>query len=233
MKKLLAISLLFSLLLSLAACGPSAPSTQEPEPTDTAAQTTDPSIETAPSTTFYSRYIWRMDFPVHENPNYDYAPTGTIGIEGDYNIVQEQFDDEDNLWGKLESGAGWIDLTLLQAEQMLRPAVTIGYANHQNLTDPYYCEVDTSKYAVGIALHAHEMLTDISMFRLEVGETYTPGATFFEIPAWVPGRALVAQVSFPEDFSAYGLRFTDSQGQTHTYMIAESGRNGAVYMSEY
>lgn len=232
MKKIFATILSVGMLLSLAACSFTREPNQEPGPSHAATQPTDDSTQATASQVLYTRHVWRADFPVQTSPGYDYAPTATIGAVGDYNIIAEQFDDEDNLWGKLESGEGWIDLTLLQAEEITRPALTVGYASQQTLTEPYYCEADDSKYAVGIAIHAHEILTDVSMFPLEMQETYQEGEAFFEIPAWVPGRALVAQLAFPGDLSAYGIRFTDSQGQIHTYTITESGRNGAVFMHE-
>lgn len=231
MKKLLAAILIIGVLLSLGACR-LAPG-QSAQPTAPSTDPTDSPTETTVSDVLYTQEIWRADFPVQLQPGYDYTVTGTVGQAGTYDIVEEFTDEEGNLWGKLKSGEGWIDLTLLRTEEMVPPILTIGYASHQELDDPYICEADTSKHAIGIAIHTHEELTDVSLFPMTWDETYKAGEPVFRLEQWMPGKVLVAHLAFPGDLSAYGIRFTDSQGQTHGYTILESGRNGMVYLQEF
>ena len=48
------------------------------------------------------------DTAIYAGPGYDYAYVGDVGKDGVYTIVEEQIDDDYNVWGKLKSGAGWV-----------------------------------------------------------------------------------------------------------------------------
>ena len=65
------------------------------------------------SITIDSGYFSIYSVPAYDNENIKVDEDGyTIYLEdGTYTIVEEQYDDEYNLWGKLESGEGWICLS--------------------------------------------------------------------------------------------------------------------------
>ncbi|MBQ3575209.1 MAG: hypothetical protein IJA26_06045, partial [Clostridia bacterium] len=48
------------------------------------------------------------DTAIYAGPGYDYAYVRDVGEDGVYTIVEEQIDDDYNVWGKLKSGAGWV-----------------------------------------------------------------------------------------------------------------------------
>ncbi len=134
MKKLICAVLLLCLLLS--ACGnepaaPAATPTPEPSPvstptpvpvqTPTPAATPSPTPESAPAPSpeatpapdDFEPYIFMVENPgepVRSGPGYDYAMVGTVELATGYTIVEEQYDSEGLLWGRLKSGAGWIYL---------------------------------------------------------------------------------------------------------------------------
>jgi len=48
------------------------------------------------------------DIDIYSGPGYDYAYVRDVGKDGVYTIVEEQIDDDYNVWGRLKSGAGWV-----------------------------------------------------------------------------------------------------------------------------
>ena len=63
----------------------------------------------------YSRFPYIINVndpnkPIYSGPGYDYSYEGTVEVAAQYTIVQEQYDSQGNLWGRLKSGAGWISL---------------------------------------------------------------------------------------------------------------------------
>lgn len=262
MKKVLPF-LLALCLLTLAACVSAEnpkptgtlPTTQSPTESTAAAETTEdtqattapatepPTVPTTEGTTSppevsalsYLVEILRTDFPIHSGPGYDYPQTTTVKVATLYTIVEEFWDSEGNLWGKLKSGAGWVDLSLNAKEAGSMPPVTVSRADPQLLAggNYHYCSADSSEYAYEAAFQAHEPLTNVSFFVIEVAETYKRGPNLLYLPLWEPGKPLVASVSFPGSASTYGLEFTDSHGVTHIYSVWESGRNGSIGISPF
>jgi hypothetical protein len=49
-------------------------------------------------------------FEIYEGPSYSSAYVQMLP-EGTFTIVEEQYDENNNLWGKLKSGIGWICIT--------------------------------------------------------------------------------------------------------------------------
>jgi hypothetical protein len=101
-------------------------STIQTESISTEAQTTEPSV-TEPVTTEaevvteplvedfitrlpYTLKVTRADLQIFKGAGYDYGYVDLLH-PGIYTIVEEKRDSEDNLWGKLKSGMGWIDIT--------------------------------------------------------------------------------------------------------------------------
>ena len=208
-------------------------------PTEPAAETTTPTVqqETTAATRgpdeIYTVRICRADFPIYDGPGYDHFPVGTVQVATLYTIMDEFSDGEGNIWGRLKSGAGWVDLTRNEKETKNMPAVTVSRAGETLPEDAYYCEADSSQFAYFILLLAHEPLTEVSLFSLNTAENYEKGPELFHICDWDPERPFAVSISFPGSTSLYGLEFTDSRGVTQLYTIWESGRNGAVEISPF
>lgn len=179
--------------------------------------------------------ICRADFPIYNGPGYDYYPVSTVQVATVYTVVDAVLDSEGNLWGKLKSGAGWVDLSLNEKETHNMPPVTVSQAD-QKLLDSgnyYYCNADSSAYAYEIAFSAHDFLSDVSFFSIDTINEYKRGAELFHLSKWDPRKPLVASVCFPGHSSMYGLEFTDSHGITRIYSVWESGRNGSIEVSPF
>ena len=48
---------------------------------------------------------------IHNGPGNDYTYTRDVGLTTIYTIVEEKYDSYGNLWGKLKSGIGWVQLS--------------------------------------------------------------------------------------------------------------------------
>lgn len=259
------ILMILSLALLLAGCGAeSVPQTSAPVETEavieteTTLETTVPVVTTVPAETetptetvpvtepvetegegsglpYLQRIDW-ADQSIYEGPGYDYVFAGTVRERGTYTIVEEQWDYEGNLWGKLKSGAGWVNLTEIRSAEYAGTLISANYAEDILLLhgDYHYCPGDEAEYCIPIAFRAYGKLRDVALFAFEFsGESYVMGGDFFTLAEMNEEVPLVAELAFPGDMSMYGIRFVDENGVTHIYTIYISGRNGALVLEKY
>lgn len=211
--------------------------TEETTPEEITLDATTPE-ETIPATqppteTSYLQKVTRADQSIFDGPGYDYIFVGTVEVAGTYTIMEEVEDAEGNLWGRLKSGVGWIDLTDVRSDAH-RP-VTANYADQTLLSSGKYhhCAAYPVENAVQIALRATEALRDVTFYSMEfAGDDYQAAELLYSIDEMQPDMPLVIDVEFPGDMTMYGLHFTDSNGAAHTCCIYISGRNGALILTE-
>jgi hypothetical protein len=77
---------------------------------------TEPAPQIVELSQSYTVNIPRDDFPIYGTPGYDAPPVGVVEQAGIYTIVTECRYPDGSLWGKLKSGAGWVDLDLIHKE---------------------------------------------------------------------------------------------------------------------
>lgn len=255
------ILIILSLVLTGCEAEPAEPSTAPKEIT-TATETTLPTETTVPwETTFppeteapvtemtsspaeteymdntlpYLLRIDRADQSIFAGPGYDYVFAGIVRERGTYTIVEEAWDQEGNLWGKLKSGAGWVDLTEIRSEAYAESLISANYADENLILHAayHYCPGDGAEYCIPIAIRAYGTLRNVQLCAYEfVGDDFVLGETFFTLPEMDEEMPLVAELAFPGDMTTYGIRFTDAEGNTHVYSIYISGRNGALILTE-
>jgi len=221
---------------------PSMEETVPPEtlpPVTTEAPAIDASAEPSPTaeTSAAVPYLLRIDRPdqsVYAGPSYDYVFAGTIRERGTYTIVEEAADYEGNLWGRLKSGIGWVDLTEIQSADYQTALISANYADENLLLHgSYHHYSDTQEYPVPIVFRAYGTLRDVALFAIGyTAEGPFPGEDLFTLTEMTEERPLVAELAFPGDMTMYGIRFTDESGTTHTYTVYISGRNGALMLTE-
>lgn len=218
--------------------------TETAQPTETTAPTqapTQPSEEvptTAPAETEteddglpYLLHIDHADQSIYDGPGYDYVFVGTVRERGTYTIVEEAVDYEGNLWGKLKSGMGWVDLSEIRSPEYANALISANYADDNLILhgDYHYCPGDNSEYRIPIAIRAYGKLRNVELCSFDfVGDDFVMGEAFFTLSEMDEEMPLVAELAFPGDMSMYGIRFVDEDGVTHTYSISISGRNGAL-----
>lgn len=218
-----------------------APPTQPTVPSPTAPAETEP-LHTTPAETGAPHslpYTLRLHAAVaiYDSPSYDGFCKRIVGKDGVYTIVEEVTDAEGNLWGKLKSGAGWVDLTAL--ESSAGAPVTAAFADDALLRSGNYIPFTAvdSEYTTALAFRAREPLQDVTLTLLEPDmetfQGYQVSETLFTAPELLPGTPLVAEVVFYGDMTAYGITCTTAGGSTFSYAVTISGRNGALVVEEF
>lgn len=170
---------------------------------------------------------------VYSGPGYDYSFVMSIGIPGTYTIVEETMDYEGNLWGKLKSGAGWINLTDVRNKNACPPMLTVNFANNSEYgTDDYYFIADTSEYAVPVLFLASQPLRYLTLYAVRYDENGMIQREVLYCLDYIDSEKPVVMVlGFPGDMSTYTISFEDSQGEEIYYNLYISGRNGELVMS--
>ncbi len=185
----------------------------------------------------YTIKVQRNDLPVFEGPGYDYSCSAAIWNSGTYTVIQEEEDEEGNLWGKLKSGIGWVDLAEAVSEEAAGVPLTAVYADEEMLKE-YNC-VEYSATDCGqlvtFAFRPNEDLTDVQFSLLEYIEdgSWRSSEELYTLSELNPGTAFVAGVEFYGDMTAYGISFTDAAGDSRSFAVHISGRNGELLMDEY
>ena len=219
---------------------PPPPPTPEltPEPTPNAKPTPTPEV-TPPAPTekpVFEEYLVVLgeEIRAYEGPSYHNGYTGFIvGQSGTYTIVEERWDDEGNLWGRLKSGAGWVNLT---DEEIARGALLrVCFAEDlQTVGTPQELVFAHSEYAVKLAFVAGAELRNIAFCSMAFGEArLEPDETLHKMSGLKKGEMLLVTMEFPGDFSSYGISFTDAAGEEHHYAVSISGRNGEPVLWNY
>ena len=182
----------------------------------------------------YVQRIAHSDQSIYDGPGYDYIFVGTIQQRGAYTIVAEVEDFEGNLWGKLKSGIGWVDLTEIRSEAYINSLLSANYADETLLLHgTYHHYANDDDYAVSIAFRAYGKLQNVTLFDVQFNdENHMTETDIFTIPEMTEDMPLVAELAFPGDMSMYGIRFVDETDRSHTYNIYISGRNGALILVE-
>ena len=176
----------------------------------------------------------KADTGIYSGPGYGYDYAHSIGEDGVFTIVEEKSDLYGNLWGRLKSGAGWVDLTGIRSDAQL--PVSAFFADGVDLTGEIRCEytVEDSEYASRIAFLANQQLRNVELTSLQYdGDAYSVEEVHLWMNTLQKDAYFVADVVFYGDMTAYGLSFVDEKGNEHCYAVSLSGLDGSLVMNEY
>ena len=173
----------------------------------------------------------KAPFDIYKNPEYDSILVDTVWEKGLFTIVEEQEDEEGNLWGKLKSGLGWICLSRVEkdADLAVRAALI-----EKNEIPKGSMEVifEESEYMVRLAFVANETLKDVRFTSIYLTDDGLVDDTLHTIKTLNEGQVFVAGVVFAGDMTTFGLEFVDADGNTQYYAAYISGRNGELVLQE-
>ncbi|MBU5462451.1 hypothetical protein [Lachnoclostridium sp. MSJ-17] len=112
--------------------------TTAPKPT-TEPPTEKPKEEKQSSASFESYLTWlNVGVYVHEKPDPTSNVTYVIDTATNYTIVDESYDEYGDLWGKLKSGVGWVNLSLAD--------MVTGYDTDTSFFNPkYHSDIKTKQ----------------------------------------------------------------------------------------
>lgn len=176
----------------------------------------------------------KADTGIYSGPGYGYDYAHSIGENGVFTIVEEKSDVYGNLWGRLKSGAGWVDLTGVRSGAQL--PVSAFFADGVDLTGEIRCEytVEDSDYANRIAFRANQRLRCVELTSLQYeDDAYSVDEFHMWMNTLQEGEYFVANVVFYGDMTTYGLFFVDERDNEYYYAVSLSGRDGSLIMNEY
>lgn len=159
---------------------------------------------------------------------------GIVGEDGVYTIVRETLDDYGNVWGKLKSGAGWVNLNYVRT--MGQPLITVYFADVIDEVEADRCDftADDAEYSVRLAFRANAPIEDVKLTEIQyAGDTYEELSVLFEGGRMDQGMYFVPRVVFYGDMTTYGLSFIDEMGERRFYAVSLSGMDGSPVMNEY
>ena len=185
--------------------------------------------ETAPSPEAMEPYLQEVKSgatPIYGGPGG--SQVGTVGEPGVFTIVEEQEDAEGKLWGRLKSGAGWLNLTELRAPVLLDAC----YAGEEL---PAGCVVyvqEGYEMRARVLFTTEQHLRDVELCMLDVFEDLAVSDVLYTLPEMHPEQPFMAEICFFGDFTTYGLRFKDEAGKTHCFTVMESLKDGSLDFGE-
>ena len=170
---------------------------------------------------------------IYSGPGYDYGFVMALNIPGSYTIVEEAWDYQGNLWGKLKSGVGWVNLTQVRSSNQNPPLLTANFANNSEVgTDDYNYITDFSDYAVPILFRANQDLDFVNFYAVDYDYNGLPQLRHLYYHGYMAaGTPMVIVASFPGDMTTYAISFEDSLGNVYYYSIYISGRDGSLVLS--
>lgn len=197
----------------------------------------EPPQETTPpaSNTPYIKNISHADQGIYKGPGYGHDYVMAIGLPGHYTIVEEAWDTEGNLWGRLKSGVGWVNLTDVDARGQTVPTLTAYYADNALLASGCYVHYvgDTSEYAVKIVFRPGKTLRNVTFHTVDVANSGTIDQNLFYTYEITPSIPLVVEVAFPGDMTTYAICFEDENGWEDAYTVSISGMDGSVVLTPF
>lgn len=212
-----------------------APEETQPEQTETTEPAVTEPVQTIPMNDVPYTTSLGAAVSIFDGPSYDYTYVQSVGQDGIYTIVEEAYDSEGNLWGKLKSGLGWVDLSSTKDGQLSGSPISANFAPVSVLSsDHHEVILDNSEYMVKVAFWAHDNLSNVQFSSLQFDDnSYQVAEILYALPELTPDKPLVVGVSFPGPASIFGISFTDSSGATRCYAVFTSGRNGELVLEEY
>lgn len=170
-------------------------------------------------------------FDIFQNPDYDSILVDTIWEKGVFTILEEKEDGEGNLWGKLKSGQGWVNLTKISNDSKL--PIRAGLIQEKEVPeDAVEMLFDESEYMVRLAFLAKEELKDIRFTSIYLTDEGVADDTLHSLSELKEGQVFVAGVVFAGDMTSFGLEFIDAKGELRYYSTYISGRNGELILQE-
>ena len=205
------------------------------EPTDTSATQTEEIPTTVPPTEapteppiqIPTRELpYRTEIPaeacIYSAPNPDAAYVQTIGEDGTFTIVEEALYGNDQVWGRLKSGLGWVNLTDPMFSGTQVPAVTASCTSKIVLNSKHIRAGEANgEYVVLLTFRPHE-----NVYNVTLREDHPAWSnTLFTTGSLHPNQPLVVGVRLV-DFNTFTLTYTDSQGNQRSAYVGQNYVDG-------
>ena len=174
------------------------------------------------------------DTAIHAGPGYQYSVNQILHENGTFTIVEEAWDADANLWGRLKSGAGWVFLKSENA--MVYSPIHADYTGDMQFSSDtvHLYNGSETEYAVNISFFPGETLRNVAFSLLDVfSGDFAVSELLCTIDELTADKTFIASVEFPGDGTTYGLSFTASRGNLRRYTVSISGMDGSLELIEY
>lgn len=203
------------------------PTTEATVPPTTEA-TVPPTTE-APVTTAvpYLLKINNYDQKIYAAPAYQGEAISTVKEAGTYTIVEE-YTENGETWGKLKSGAGWVNVTeIRQTNDTLLISVSEGKVSASAVLGT------RGDYDMQVAIRAYRELENVQIAPVDwsTGDC-GHGEPRYTLSKLSPGEPTVVWLDFPGDMSTWLVIFT-LDGTEHIYSISCGGFDGTLHLAPH
>lgn len=173
-------------------------------------------------------YIERIEDPIYAiyaGPGYDHEYVGMVGVVGAFTIVEEKTDASGSLWGRLKSGAGWVDLTYNRA--LKNKSIDVHYTEAGEKIERMIA-VDEGAYVSFLTVEAKVGVT-VSLYKMGyVGSVEEK--VYLESATLDAGEKIGVQYAFTDTGSLI-IEAARSDGDKQVYVVYQSGKDGSLVCS--
>ena len=167
---------------------------------------------------------------IFKEPDADSAFSQTVEQEGIYTIVEEVRHANGQIWGRLKSGVGWVNLSDPFCHGKALPAVTASRTS-QIIMDSQHHRVNaqaSQEYVIYLTFMPHE-----TVYNLRLEEQHPVWSkTLATIDTLSPGMPLVVGVTLV-DFNYFTLTYEYGDGQTGSVCVDQNYTDGPLLYFSY
>ena len=184
----------------------------------------------------YKQKVARAGQEIYNGPGYSFTLCDNVEASGIYTITSEVTDSSGNLWGRLKSGRGWINLTDVRAP-LDNLSITIDTTDKTFVDNNscYFYDAYDAVSDVYLIFRVNQNITDVSFFHVDTTWVETRGEEYFHLDKMDKTKPLVVRVSFGGSMTTFGISFKDENGKYYSYMTTQnlSGMGKWLGLSEF
>ena len=181
---------------------------------------------TAPTEALHTKFPYLKSLPaeacIFKEPDPDSAYVQTIGENGTYTIMEEVRHENGDIWGRLKSGLGWVNISYPLCNGSQLPAVTASFTSTMvRNADHHRAGKSSGEYVVLLTFMPHE-----TVYNVKVTENHPAwNNTIVTMDELSPEKPLVVGVLLV-DFVTFHLKYQDSDGKSHTVSVNQNYQDG-------
>ena len=166
---------------------------------------------------------------VFREPDANSAFSQTIGADGTFTIVEEEYHGNGDCWGRLKSGVGWVNLTDFFCHGNRVPAVTVSETGKiVKNSDHHQAGEGSGEYVVYLTFMAHRTVCNLTLTE----ESSTGNQTVMTMSELTPEKPLVVGVLF-SDVNSFELTYRDAAGARGSARVDQNLGDGPALEFSY
>lgn len=175
------------------------------------------------------------DVPIFDGPGLFYGASRLIGEDGIYTIVENCAGEEGEVWGRLKSGLGWVNLSAAQKDDGMNLPFVAAFASPRlpEKGDFQQYLQEKSEYLTRIVFFPKEEIALFSLYdTVLTDEAPVPSRMLCAFSSLTPELPFVAGLVFYGDMTVYSVSCTDALGNAHAHLLSLSGKDGSLIVNQ-